>query len=136
MPRLVIVLMRLAGMCAAVAALAACASGRDDELVVRDAVPAETAERFRSEAEVHGMVDAAKGCEVTTSGEMLSAARSKQDATGAPIDGWLVESPRDTRVYRCSYDGQFSRNADRVAVWEAADADGGGPRPALSFQSR
>lgn len=133
MLRLMVMLMRLVATCATVTLLTACASVNDDELEARAAVPADTAERFRSEAERHGTVEAEQGCEVTTSGEMLSAAQSNQDATGAPIDGWLVESSRDTRVYRCTFKGQFPDKAGRVAVWEAADADAGGPRPALDF---
>lgn len=131
-----VMLMRVAATCAAVALLAACALSGDDELEAGDAVPADTAERLRAEAEVHGAVDAERGCDVTTTGEMLSAEQNKQSETGAPISGWLIESPRDTRVYRCTYEGQFQDNVGRVAVWEAADTDAGGPRPALTFERR
>jgi hypothetical protein len=130
------VVMRVAASVAALVLVAGCASSGDDELQAGQGVPAGTAERFRAEADVHGAVESERGCDVTTTGEMLAAERRQQVETGAPINGWLVESARETRVYRCVYEGQFEDDAGRVAVWEAADAGAGGPRPALTFELR
>lgn len=100
-----------------------------------DEVPAATAARFDAEAANHGS-GAAKGCATETSGERLSAAQARQEAQGTPIDGWLLDVPRDTRLYVCRYEGTFEGRSDMsLDVWEAADAAAGGPRPALDFSA-
>jgi hypothetical protein len=102
----------------------------------KDEVPAAVAARFDAEAANHGVVEDAVGCTIETARERLAVEQARQKDTGAPIDGWLLEAPPETRLYVCRYTGTFQgRSGTALAVWEAADAAAGGPRPALEFQA-
>ena len=117
---------------------AGCGSGADVAAEgTRDEVPAATVARFDAEAAGHAAIAQERGCVTETSGQRLSVAQARQDDTGAPVDGWLLEVPRDTRIYVCRYEGTFEgRPNTAVDVWEAADASVGGPRPGLDFRAR
>lgn len=103
----------------------------------RDEVPPATAARFAAEAAGHGSVEEESGCVTETAGERLAAEQARQEDEGTPVDGWLLEVPRETRIYVCRYVGTFEgRPNTALAVWEAADESMGGPRPALEFHTR
>jgi hypothetical protein len=101
----------------------------------QDEVPAAVAAQFSTEAANHGAVEAEIGCTTETAGDRLAVEQARQKDTGAPIDGWLLEAPAETRIYVCRYEGTFQgRPGTSLAVWEAADPAAGGPRPALDFR--
>jgi hypothetical protein len=115
--------------------LAGCGSGSAGTSEgTQDEVPAATAARFAAEAANHGSIEAERGCVTETAGERLAVAQARQDDKGTPIDGWLLDVPAGTRIYVCRYEGNFDgQPSASLEVWEAADADAGGPRPALDF---
>jgi hypothetical protein len=98
--------------------IAGCAYG-DDRDGPGVSEPADTgalaaSQKAHDEVARHGRIDSEHGCERHTTGQLRDIQTTANEESGTPIDGWLLDSPRDTKIWVCDFEGEFEHRSPRM----------------------